>query len=90
VQIVGEEATVTLAVDRRQDEVVERWRAVEGVTSASVRDERVELLTHDANAVLPRLFEAAAAAEARITEVNVVEPNLETVFLHLPGRALRE
>jgi hypothetical protein len=26
----------------------------------------------------------------RITSLNVVEPNLETVFLHLTGRALRE
>ena len=44
----------------------------------------------DANEVLPRLFEAAAAAGSRITEVNVTEPNLEMVFLHLTGRALRE
>jgi len=40
--------------------------------------------------VLPRLFEAAAAGGSRITEVNVREPNLEMVFLHLTGRALRE
>jgi ABC-2 type transport system ATP-binding protein len=48
------------------------------------------LLVQDANEVLPRLFEAAAAAGSRITEVNVTEPNLEMVFLHLTGRALRE
>ena len=47
-------------------------------------------LVDDANAVLPKLFEAAAATGTRITSVNVVEPNLETVFLHLTGRALRE
>ena len=44
----------------------------------------------DANAVLPRLFETAAAAGSRITEVSVREPDLELVFLHLTGRALRE
>ena len=48
------------------------------------------LLVHDANEVLPRLFEAAAAAGSRITEISVTEPNLEMVFLHLTGRALRE
>jgi len=48
------------------------------------------LLTEDPNEVLPRLFEAAVAAGARITEINVTEPNLEMVFLHLTGRALRE
>ena len=43
------------------------------------------LLTEDPNEVLPRLFEAAAAAGSRITEINVTEPNLEMVFLHLTG-----
>ena len=40
--------------------------------------------------MLPRLFEAAAAADARITEVSVTEPNLEMVFLHLTGKSLRD
>ena len=40
--------------------------------------------------MLPRLFETAAAAGSRITEINVTEPNLEMVFLHLTGRALSE
>ncbi len=50
-------------------------------------DGHAELLVADANAVLPRLFEAAAAAGSRITTVNVREPNLELVFLHLTGRS---
>jgi ABC-2 type transport system ATP-binding protein len=40
--------------------------------------------------VLPLLFETAARDDLRITSVTVHEPNLETVFLHLTGRALRE
>ena len=40
--------------------------------------------------MLPRLFERRPHAGARITEINVTEPNLEMVFLHLTGRALRE
>jgi ABC-2 type transport system ATP-binding protein len=55
-----------------------------------IDEEHAVLLVQDANEVLPRLFEAAAAAGARITAVSVTEPNLEMVFLHLTGRALRE
>ena len=36
------------------------------------------------------LFEAAAHSSARITSVDIHEPNLEAVFLHLTGRALRD
>ena len=39
---------------------------------------------------LPRLFETATQADVRITSVEIQEPNLEAVFLHLTGRALRD
>jgi ABC-2 type transport system ATP-binding protein len=90
VKIVGEETHVELSVDHYLEGMVQRWAEVQGVTTAMVVDDHAVLLVVDANEVLPRLFEAAAAAGARITEVNVTEPNLEMVFLHLTGRALRE
>ena len=90
VKIVGEEARVELTVDRSLDGMVERWAAVPGVSRASVQEDHAELLVENANEVLPRLFEEAAAGGSRITSVNVSEPNLELVFLHLTGRALRE
>ena len=48
------------------------------------------LLVEDSDLVLPRLFESVAGDGARITSVSVQEPNLEAVFLHLTGRALRD
>jgi len=90
VRIVGEEARVDVTVDKALDGMVERWAALSGVSSASVEEDHAELLVEDANEVLPRLFEEAAAGGSRITAVSVSEPNLELVFLHLTGRALRE
>jgi len=90
VRIVGEEARVEAHVDHGLDEMIARWSGVAGVSRAFEENEHAELLVGDANEVLPRLFEAAAAAGTRITEIDVREPNLEMVFLHLTGRALRE
>ena len=50
----------------------------------------VTILADDSNVVLPLLFEKANAHEERITAVDIQEPNLESVFLHLTGRALRD
>jgi ABC-2 type transport system ATP-binding protein len=50
----------------------------------------VTILVDDSNLVLPGLFEAANREGARITSVDIQEPNLEAVFLHLTGRALRD
>ena len=90
VRSVGEEATVTLSVDHDLDRSLAIWCSVEGVTSAEAQDDRARLLVGDANAVVPRLFETANREGIRITGVNVAEPNLETVFLALTGRALRD
>ena len=90
VKIVGEEARVDVTVDKALEGMVERWARLHGVSRASVEEDHAELLAEDANEVLPRLFEEAAAGGSRITTVNVTEPNLELVFLHLTGRALRE
>jgi ABC-2 type transport system ATP-binding protein len=90
VKIVGQAARVTARVDHSLEGMAERWREVAGVEKVTIEEDEAVLLADDANEVLPRLFEAAAAAGSRITEVNVTEPNLEMVFLHLTGRALRE
>lgn len=65
-------------------------RAVAGVTSAAVADHTVHLVAADGRHLLPALLEAAEAAQVSVSSVDVVEPDLEAVFLHLTGTALRE
>jgi ABC-2 type transport system ATP-binding protein len=68
-------------------------RAVSGGrpgAEASVADSHIEVLVTGASAVLPDILGMVAAAGATITSVEVEEPNLESVFLHLTGKALRD
>ena len=44
----------------------------------------------EARHLLPRILETAAGAGAVVRSVEVVEPDLEAVFLHLTGKALRD
>jgi ABC-2 type transport system ATP-binding protein len=91
VRLVGEETRVDVTLDRDAEACATRWREAPGVTKVTeMGDGRLSLLTADASALMPRLFEDARAAGAHITEINLAEPNLETVFLHLTGRALRD
>ncbi len=90
VQIVGELDRIDLTINAEAERVAERWRAIEGVHQVSAGDGTLTLLADDSNQVLPRLFEAAIQAGVRITSVDIQEPNLEAVFLHLTGRELRD
>jgi len=90
VQLVGEQTRIDLTLTVEASRVLPIWRAVEGVAHVSAEDGRVTVLVADSNLVLPRLFESATRLAARITSVDIREPNLEAVFLHLTGRALRD
>ena len=90
VQIVGEMDRIILTVNTATERVIEAWKATPGVKHVSAEDEKLTVMVDDSNRVLPRLFDAASASGARITSVDIQEPNLETVFLHLTGRELRD
>ena len=90
IKLVGEQDRIEVTTNVEPDGVIEAWRKVDGVHQITRTDGTVALLAEDSNLILPRLFEEAARARVRITSVAVREPNLEAVFLHLTGRALRD
>jgi ABC-2 type transport system ATP-binding protein len=90
VKIVGELDRIDLRLSDDQEGVSEQWQEIEGVHQVSHQDGILSLLVDDSNLVLPRLFESATQTETRIVSVEIQEPNLEAVFLHLTGRALRD
>ena len=63
---------------------------VPGVERATTTDHEVDVLAGDASRLLPELLTAIAANGMAISGVEVDEPNLEAVFLHLTGKALRD
>ncbi len=90
VKIVGATDRITVKINSESDRVLEAWKSVRGVKQVSAEDGSLTILADDSNRVLPHLFESAASNGVRITSVAIQEPNLETVFLHLTGRALRD
>ncbi|MHB1413776.1 MAG: ABC transporter ATP-binding protein [Chloroflexota bacterium] len=90
VKIIGGLDRIRLTLSQESAALTEAWRATPGVRHLREEEGTLELMVEDSNVVLPRLFEAAGRAGVRITSVQIEEPNLEAVFLHLTGRALRD
>jgi len=95
VQIVGELDRITLTVSTLTSDddcakVLKSWQEIPGVQSTQDDEGTFTLLVNDSNLVLPHLFEKANSLGVHITEIDLQEPNLEAVFLHLTGRALRD
>ena len=60
------------------------------VKSVSVRESELFVETHRAQEALLGILEIANALDARVTSLQILEPNLETVFLQLTGKSLRD
>jgi ABC-2 type transport system ATP-binding protein len=95
VRIVGEMDRITLTIsmlstDTDTDKILKAWKAIDGVRKVSADEGTFTLLSDDSHRVLPTIFEVASANKVRIIGTDIREPNLESVFLHLTGRALRD
>jgi ABC-2 type transport system ATP-binding protein len=65
--------------------------AIEGVASAAVTDGTVRLAVAGATTgVLPRIVTSAERGGFTVTNLSVTEPSLETVFINLTGKELRD
>ncbi|HAX71872.1 MAG TPA: ABC transporter ATP-binding protein [Anaerolineales bacterium] len=90
IKLVGRETRIDITINAEGGRVLEAWRSTEGVARIDALDGTLTALVDDSNRVLPRLFDAASKVGVRIMSVDIQEPNLEMVFLHLTGRALRD
>jgi ABC-2 type transport system ATP-binding protein len=91
-KLVGDETVISIAAADVPEGAETDVAAIPGV-QAVTRDAEsggFEVLAMDAGAVLAPIVEALAAGGGHITSVEVKEPNLESVFLHLTGKSLRD
>ena len=90
VALVGAVDRIELAAVGDLRGVAVELETVDGVREVTPRDGGIELLVVDARRLLPRLLETMGHDGATVRSVEVVEPDLEAVFLHLTGKALRD
>ena len=87
--LVGQRDRVRLTVQGDRDGTAEAIGAVAGVEAAATTEGGVDVTVNDAASALPAML-AAVPSTATVSGVSVEEPDLEAVFLHLTGRALRD
>jgi ABC-2 type transport system ATP-binding protein len=91
-ELVGENETLRLHLGEGQSgtSLAEALAGTPDVIEASAIDGQVVVIVPAAEEALPSVIGAANELGVRIRSVDIEEPNLEAVFLHLTGRALRD
>lgn len=90
VSMVGEKDRVAVTGSGDLAAAAAAVQDVVGVASVSSSDRRLDILADDASSILPELLTTVTNTGGTITGVEVEEPNLEAVFLHLTGKGLRD
>ena len=91
-QMVGQLEALRLHIPEGQDTtpLVDSLHSLPEVKQVTVADHEIVLIVPDAQEALSPVFRQADKLGFKIRSVDIEEPNLEAVFLHLTGRALRD
>ncbi len=88
---VGADTIVTVKASGNMDELARQMReAIAEVTNTRTIDRGVELHVREAERLVPRVVTAAEQAGFEIADLSIAEPSLETVFISLTGKELRD
>ncbi len=89
---VGQTDTLILHINENEDTeaLAESLKSLDGVLEAIAVDHEVSIITPAAEDVLASVVSKANERGIKIRSIDIREPNLEAVFLHLTGRALRD
>jgi ABC-2 type transport system ATP-binding protein len=88
---VGADTTVTVTAEGDLDALAALLqREIAGATDATVLDGAVMLGVRGSRGLLPAVVQTAERAGFAVTDLSVSETTLETVFINLTGKDLRE
>ena len=89
---VGETETLILHLNQNDspEALAAALAGLEGVLQANTTDNQVTIITPEVEDVLAAVVGKANERGIKIRSIDIREPNLEAVFLHLTGRALRD
>jgi ABC-2 type transport system ATP-binding protein len=90
VAMIGEREQLRIEVSGHGDDMVGALRGRAGINDVSLDDHALVIIADDSSRHLPSIIETLSASGVSIGSIDVSRPDLEAVFLHLTGKALRE
>ncbi len=88
--MIGDADKIEMSNGDWDPNAVEVVRALEGVQTASARGQVLTVLVNNAQERLGEILVALQSTGSKVRTVRIQEPNLESVFLSLTGKALRD
>lgn len=88
--LVKGKTRISLRLDKTDKDMPEKLRSIKGVAAVELVQDEIDVSGENVDNVLAEIIAKVTEHGGRISSIDVRKPNLEAVFLHLTGKALRD
>ena len=92
-EMIGDRSRVIVTMDKGYSNQGEMKNLLESVVAEKdilIKDHQLTVFHKEPQLILSDIIQLVTSNGKRVTSVEIIEPNLESVFLHLTGRSLRD
>jgi ABC-2 type transport system ATP-binding protein len=90
VELVKERTRINIKLDKITGNMPQFFKEIPGVSDAAVLDDTVTLFGENGDILLAEIISRISEEKSKIRSLDIQKPDLEAVFLHLTGKALRD
>lgn len=90
IEIIKENKRIKLRFDKVSDELMKKIKDVSYIDKIEIIKNEIAITTNNRDNIFKDIIDIASITNSNILSIDVKKPNLEEVFLHLTGRALRD
>ncbi|MCT4542373.1 MAG: ABC transporter ATP-binding protein [Vallitalea sp.] len=87
---IDDRKRILIKVDNVNDQLIKDIDSINEVVDVSYEEKTIIVTVSNGKKTFKRIIEVLNNTETNIRSIDINEPNLETVFLHLTGKALRD
>ncbi|MEH7246200.1 ABC transporter ATP-binding protein [Neobacillus niacini] len=90
-ETIGDRSRIVLTLDRGTSlDILNVGKGKFAEKDIQLQDNKLMIFHKEPQLILSDLIQLVTNSGTRVTSVEIIEPNLESVFLHLTGRSLRD
>ena len=89
-KLAGDKDKIIIDISNINNEVIKNLNNIEGIDNVILEEDKIIILAKEGDTLLSKIVSELGSKNCKIHSINIEQSNLENVFLHLTGRALRD
>ncbi|MTI67266.1 MAG: ABC transporter ATP-binding protein [Firmicutes bacterium] len=90
IEIINGNKKINLKFDKVSQSLIKDLESIEYISKLDVSENEIIISSNNGENIFKDITEVVTASDSSLISIDINKPNLEAVFLHLTGRALRD